>query len=156
MNTVQLNVFDEAHRVKEVVSMVENIVIDSLSTESNVVYSFISNLLSTSTPNTIFSEKGLVKLWTEIRNNKQELIDWFLDTYRKIYLAVSSDKIMDMVRNVYAGSLYIGDVEALYKDDDLGSRLPSIEVLQAMMSEHKWTIIIAAIYSIDMTDVEKV
>jgi len=151
----ELEMFQLSSHVLDATAIVEKVVIEAFSVAPPKVVDYLIDVISTNIPNTLMVEDELVELWNTARNRDQIIIDWFMATYRLVSLTAGKEAILDHVRESYANSIFIGDVEELYGDDDLGSRLSkNANDVTNLLKKHKWSIIILALFSIDLSEFE--
>jgi hypothetical protein len=153
MEHFKMNKFEEANNISIAIERIENTVISSFKGTPESVTNYITEILTNTRPYIMFTPEELSKVWTTARNRDQDIIDWIIDTYRRIVLDTCSKDILDSVRDVYADSLFIGDVTTLYGDEDLGSRLPNKERVNEILKEHRWSVVLMALYAIDLSDI---
>lgn len=154
MESFKLNKFEEANNIANAIERIENVVIDSFVGQSLPVIEYVTELLASKRPHMLFTPDGLKDTWNHSRNRDQVITDWLMDTYRRIVLTICSEQVLDFARGVYADSLFIGDITALYNDSDLGSRLSTAKEVTALLKEHRWSIVIMSLYSIDLSDIK--
>ena len=154
-STVSLEKFELAAHILGATATVENIAIDSLVTADKVVQNFITDIISSSVPNILMTEDSIVETWEHARNRDQKIIDWFMNTYRRISLASGTEYVLDSVRESYSNSIFIGDITELYGDEDLGSRICKEPTqVKDVLCKHRWAITIMALFSIDFDEVD--
>jgi hypothetical protein len=153
MEHLKMNKFEEANNISLAIERIENIVISSFKGTPKAVTDYITEILTNTRPYIMFTPEELNKVWTTARNRDQDIIDWIMDTYRRIVLDTCSEDILDGIRDVYSDSLFIGDITTLYDDEDLGSRLPNKGGVSVILKEHRWSVVLMALYSIDLSDI---
>ena len=149
----ELEMFELSSHILGATSTVETVVIEALQVANPEVQHFIVEIITTNIPNTLMVDDELETIWNTARNRKQDIVDWLMVTYRLVSLTAGKEKVLDHVREAYANSIFIGDVEELYGDTDLGSRIAkSAKEVQNALQKHKWALIIIALFSIDLSE----
>lgn len=136
------------------IEIVETIVLEEIGQGNDHITGFATEVLSR-VPNTLLTQDALKDVWEIARNRDQSIVDWIMDTYRKVVLSCGSKAILDEIREVYIESLFIGNIADLYSDSDLGDRIVSNrdDALE-LLKQNNWAIILLAMFSLDLTDEE--